>query len=67
MYGKTSIALGDLDKEVQKYIRALRAASTAISVAVPLVLAAAQGIIKAKDGTLPVDPALSLLKSSNRH
>ena len=47
------LALGDLDQEVQKYIRALRAAGTAISV--PLVLAAAQGIIEAKDRTLLVE------------
>ena len=47
------LALGDLDQEVQKYIRALRAAGTAISV--PLVLAAAQGIIDAKDRTLLVE------------
>ena len=44
-----NLALGDLDQEVQKYIRALRAAGTAISV--PLVLAAAQGIIEVKDRT----------------
>ena len=42
-----------VDQEVQKYIRALRAAGTAISV--PLVLAAAQGIIEAKDRTLLVE------------
>ena len=47
------LALGDLDQEVQKYIRALRATGTAISV--PLVLAAAQGIIEAKDRTLLVE------------
>ena len=47
------LALGDLDQEVQKYIRALRATGTAISV--PLILAAAQGIIEAKDRTLLVE------------
>ena len=47
------LAVGDFDQEVQKYIRALRAAGTAISV--PLVLAAAQGIIEAKDRTLLVE------------
>ena len=35
--------LGDLDQQVQKYIRALRASGTAISA--PLVMAASQGIV----------------------
>ena len=47
------LALGDFDQDVQKYIKALRAAGTAISA--PLVIAAAQGIIEAKDRTLLVE------------
>ena len=47
------LALGDFDQEVQKYMKALRAAGTAISS--PLVVAAAQGIIEAKDRTLLVE------------
>ena len=46
-------ALGYFDQEVQKYIMALRAAGTAISS--PLVVAAAQAIIEAKDRTLLVE------------
>ena len=47
------LTLGDIDETVQKYIKALRVAGTAISA--PLVLAAAQGIVEAKDRTLLVE------------
>lgn len=44
------MALGDLDKDVQAYLKALRRAGTPVSV--PLVLAAATGLVIAKDRTL---------------
>ena len=44
------MALGDLDKDVQAYMKALRRAGTPVSV--PLVLAAATGLIVAKDRTI---------------
>ena len=47
------LALGDFDQDIQKYIKTLRAAGTAISA--PMVVAAAQGIIEAKDRTLLVE------------
>ena len=47
------LALGDFDQEVQKYIKALRASGTVISS--PLGVAAAQGIVEAKDRTLLVE------------
>ena len=45
--------LGDLDQQVQKYLKSLRTAGTAISA--PLVIAATQGMIEAKDRTLLVE------------
>ena len=48
------LAMGEiLDNDVQKYIRALRLAGTAVSVA--LVQAAGEGIVMAKDRTLLVE------------
>ena len=44
------MVLGDLDKDVQAYLKALRRAGTPVSV--PLVLAAATGLVVAKDRTL---------------
>ena len=41
------LSLGELDKEVQIYVRALRAAGTPVTV--PVVLAATEGIVLAKD------------------
>ena len=44
------LTLGDIDREVQSYIKALRAAGTPISA--PLIIAAAEGIVIARDRTL---------------
>ena len=44
------LTLGDIDGEVQSYIKALRAAGTPISA--PLIIAAAEGIVGARDRTL---------------
>ena len=44
------LTLGNLDEKVQKYIRALRKAGTPVNARV--VLAAAEGIVKATDRTL---------------
>ena len=58
------LALGDLDQELQKYIKALRASSRAISA--PLVMAAAaqgspaQGSVEAKNSTPLVEHGGSL-------
>ena len=49
------LVLGDFDQQVQQYIKTLRAAGTAISSHLVHVVAAAQGIIEAKDGTLLVE------------
>ena len=45
--------LGDLNQQVQKYFKSFRTADTAISA--PLVIAAAEGMIEAKDRTLLVE------------
>ena len=44
------LTLGDIDKEVQAYIKALRKAGTPVSIQV--VLAAAEGVVTARDRTL---------------
>ena len=44
------LTLGDIDGEVQSYIKALRAAGTPISA--PLIIAAAEGIVGTRDRTL---------------
>jgi hypothetical protein len=46
------LALGQLDEDVQKYVRALRKAGTAVNAAI--VLAAAEGIVTSRDRTLLV-------------
>lgn len=44
------LTLGDIDEDVQKFVKALRMAGTPVTTAV--VLAAATGIVMAKDMTL---------------
>ena len=51
--------LGDIDGEVQSYIKSLRAAGTPISA--PIVIAAAEGIVRARDRTLLADHGGSII------
>ena len=52
-YTGRPLVLGDFNQQVQKYLNSLRTADTAISA--PLVIAAAEGMIEAKDRTLLVE------------
>ena len=47
------LALGDVDEDVQKFITALRKSGTPVNT--PVILAAAEGIIKSRDHTLLVE------------
>ena len=48
-----SLALWDVDEDVQKFITALRKSGTPVNT--PVILAAAEGIIKSRDRTLLVE------------
>ena len=53
------LTLGKIDGDVQSYTKSLRAAGTPISV--PVVIAAAEGIVQARDRTLLADHGGSIL------